>query len=138
MKKIIMVILLLMFSVPILDIDNYYSQTNSWDFLTDFVVSTLSKPEIPLENINKLIKANIDGVISSDQSSETLILFKTPFKELYYYDSGNLKSQRVNDIIVAEADIDVSGMIQIRNGTLTLNSESLTTVTAILSCKSFN
>lgn len=133
-----MVILLLMFSVPILDIDNYYSQTNSWDFLTDFVVSTLSKPEIPLENINKLIKANIDGVISSDQSSETLILFKTPFKELYYYDSGNLKSQRVNDIIVAEADIDVSGMIQIRNGTLTLNSESLTTVTAILSCKSFN
>ncbi len=43
-----MVILLLMFSVPILDTDNYYPQTNSWDFLTDFVVSTLSKPEIPL------------------------------------------------------------------------------------------
>lgn len=48
MKKIILVILLIMFSVPVLDIDNYYPQTNAWDFLTDYVVAALYNPNIEI------------------------------------------------------------------------------------------
>lgn len=64
MKKIIIVILLIMFSVPGLDIDNYFHQQSAWDFLTDFVAATLERPEIPIEKINILIQRTL-----SDQSN---------------------------------------------------------------------
>jgi hypothetical protein len=43
MKKVIIVILFLMFSVPIFDIDNYYPESSSWDFLVGFVGKALLK-----------------------------------------------------------------------------------------------
>ncbi len=69
MKKIIMVILLLMFSVPALDTDNYYQQTSSWDFLSDFIANVLYKPEIPLAKINELIQRQIQFTIDSEDSN---------------------------------------------------------------------
>ncbi len=59
MKKIIIVILLIMFSVPGLDIDNYFQQESAWDFLADFVAAALARPEIPLEKINMLIQRTL-------------------------------------------------------------------------------
>lgn len=48
-----------MFSVPILDTDNYFQQTSSWDFLCNFIVNALRKPEIPIGKINELILKQI-------------------------------------------------------------------------------
>lgn len=48
-----------MFSVPILDTDNYFQTTSSWDFLSEFIVAALCKPVIPIDKINALILKQI-------------------------------------------------------------------------------
>lgn len=48
-----------MFSVPGLDIDNYFQQESAWDFLADFVAGVLARPEIPIEKINILIERTL-------------------------------------------------------------------------------
>lgn len=48
-----------MFSVPGLDIDNYFQQESAWDFLSDFVAGVLARPEIPIEKINILIERTL-------------------------------------------------------------------------------
>lgn len=58
-KKVIIVILFLMFSVPIFDVDNYYPEDSSWDFLVGFVGKALDNPNIPLWKINQVIRKNI-------------------------------------------------------------------------------
>ena len=42
-KKVIIVILFLMFSVPVFDIDNYYPDSTSWDFLATFVGKVIDR-----------------------------------------------------------------------------------------------
>ena len=50
-----MVILFLMFSVPVFDIDNYEPDSSSWDFLVGFVSKALVNEKIPLWKINQVI-----------------------------------------------------------------------------------
>jgi len=55
MKKIIIVILIIMFSITALDINNYYPDNTSWDFLTSYIAKLLLQKDIPIEQINKII-----------------------------------------------------------------------------------
>ena len=89
MKKIIVVILFLMFSVPALEISNYRDESTAWDFLVEFVAEALNNPIIELEKINLLIKNTIEASKSLDVKEE-LVAVRTPFNELYNFDSGEL------------------------------------------------
>lgn len=49
-----------MFSMTALDVNNYYPENTSWDFLTSYVAKLLKQPEIPIERINSIIKKHIE------------------------------------------------------------------------------
>jgi len=40
-KKIVIIILLIMITIPLMDISNYITVTTQWDYMTNFVVSLL-------------------------------------------------------------------------------------------------
>ena len=70
-----------MFSVPVFDIDNYYPDSTSWDFLVSFVGKIINKSDIPLDKVNETIEKNIKSVGDLEIYSK-MILFETPFTEL--------------------------------------------------------
>jgi len=43
-----------------LDINNYYPDNTSWDFLTKYVAKLLLQPNIPISHINMIIQKHID------------------------------------------------------------------------------
>jgi hypothetical protein len=141
MKKIIILILLIMFSVPILELQNYYQETSVWDFMAEFTAAALLNPDIPIEQINTVLSQNIKQVIESPLTDEELIIFSTPFSELYSFDSGTFSSLRVNDIIISEVNINIQQIQSIHNIPLTLNpntNNSKTSISIIVSCRNFN
>ena len=54
-----MIILLIMISIPIVDINNYISISNHWDYMTQFVAAIIINPLIPMHSIHSLIALNV-------------------------------------------------------------------------------
>ena len=73
-----------MFSVPVFDIDNYYPDSTSWDFLVSFVGKIIHKSDVPLDKVNEAIEKNIESAGNLEVYSK-LIIFETPFGELPSY-----------------------------------------------------
>lgn len=71
-----------MFSMTALDVNNYYPDNTSWDFLTSYVAKLLRQPEIPIEHINMIIRKHIDYFETLGINSE-VVAFETPFKEIF-------------------------------------------------------
>ena len=68
-----------MFSMTALDINNYYPDNTSWDFLTSLVAKLLKQPEIPIEYINSIIKKHIKYFETLGINSK-IVAFETPFQ----------------------------------------------------------
>ena len=96
-KKVIMVILFLMFSVPIFDIDNYYPESTGWDFLVGFVAKALKNDKIPLTKIDAVLNDAIKSTGSLEIYS-TMIIFETPFAELSSHNLESIDNLRITDI----------------------------------------
>ena len=47
-KKVVIVVLLIMFLVPLFDSDNYIQKAENWDFTVINIHRLLKQPEIPL------------------------------------------------------------------------------------------
>lgn len=61
-----------MFSSTALDINNYYPDNTSWDFLTSFVAKLLLNKDVSIDYINHVISINVDYFATLDIKS-TLI-----------------------------------------------------------------
>lgn len=83
-KKIIIVILLLMFIIPLFSIDVYRDPENAWDYHLKNQMELLMLPPsaIPTASISKLINTTVESYI---YELDFIILYSTPFNELPHF-----------------------------------------------------
>jgi hypothetical protein len=119
-KKIIIVILMLMFIIPLFSIDVYRDPENAWDYsLKNQNQLLMLKPTaVPTSQIISLISNTI-----SQYYSETnfIIQYSSPFNELPSYSNIDLNKLRSSDLISSVQSIDVSSILNNRPD-LTLKS----------------
>lgn len=58
-KRIIIIILILMVSIPLMDLNNYTSITTHWDFMTVFLLKALHNPDIKVSHLQLLMEKNL-------------------------------------------------------------------------------
>ena len=134
-KKVIVVILFLMFSVPVFDIDNYYPESTGWDFLVGFVAKALKDDKVPLAKINQVVT----DAMKSKESLEiysTIIIFETPFAEMSSHNAESIDSLRITDIGISESEVDVEEILA-RRPSLSRNGND-NFITVIVDYREFN
>lgn len=75
-QKVIIVVLLIMFLVPLFDSDNYIAKAESWDFIVVSIHKHLQNTDISLNTLTSFI----DNQIDNHQDENFIIYFSTPFK----------------------------------------------------------
>jgi hypothetical protein len=83
-KKIIIVILLLMFVIPLFSIDVYRDPENSWDYHLKNQMELLLLPPsaIPTPSITALINSTINSYL---YEQNFIIQYSAPFNELPHF-----------------------------------------------------
>jgi hypothetical protein len=95
-KKVIIVVLLIMFVVPLFDTDNYLDAANSWDYTVINIHTLLKNKKVSLDVLNIMINKRM----STSMAEETnLIYFSTPFNELPTYVHEDFLNVRLVDWI---------------------------------------
>lgn len=117
-QKVIIVVLLIMFLVPLFDSDNYISKAESWDFTVQTVHSMLKDSSYDLATISGLI----ENQISKTQGDNFIILFSTPFVELPFLQQDRFTKERIQDITSSIEGINVASIMAARPS-LTLRSD---------------
>lgn len=109
-KKIIIVILLLMFAIPLFNIDVYRDPENAWDYHLKNQMELLLLPtsSISTANISNLINYTITSYISEQNF---IILYSAPFNELPHYETVDLSLLRSGDLISSVQTINVSQIV---------------------------
>lgn len=139
-KKIIIVILLLMFVIPLFNIDVYRDPENAWDYHLKNQMELLMLPpsSISTTSISKLINSTIQSYINEQNF---IILYSTPFNELPHFSSVDLALLRSGDLISSVQTIDVS-LIMANRPELTitpgLNAKNSNSLTVILDQSQIN
>lgn len=112
MKKVIIVVLTLMFLIPLFDSEVYTDQANSFDFTT--------------KNINHLLEANsvitiadiitMTNMVLEDHKDEDfpLVYFKTPFDELPSYQSDDFFNIRISDFVASSETLNTDQIMALR------------------------
>lgn len=132
-KKIIIVILLLMFIIPLFSIDVYRDPENSWDYsLRNQQELLLLSPAImPTSSIVTLINSTISHFLNEENF---IIQYSSPFNELPSYSSIDLSLLRSSDLISSVQNINVSQILSnrpdlsIRTGLSAKASNALTVI----------
>lgn len=116
-QKVVIVVLLIMFLVPLFDSENYIPKAESWDFTVVSIHDYLKNSDIPLESISDMI----DNHIKQHQDDNYIIYFSSPFNELPFYKTDRFGKERIQDITSSIEEIDVSE-IRVARPSLTLRS----------------
>jgi class 3 adenylate cyclase len=97
-KKIIIVILLLMFIIPLFSIDVYRDPENAWDYHlhSQYELLLLPPASMPTAYIVALTNSTITSYFSEQNH---IIQYSTPFNELPHYSSIDLSRLRSSDLI---------------------------------------
>lgn len=125
-----------MFSSTALDINNYYPEDSSWDFLADFIANVLMQPDLSIDVINKMIDANVEG-LEAMGVKETLVAVETPFVEVYGLQTMDYSQLRITEIGLADAVINVQEILGLRKG-LTLDPAYLNSTSNTTTMNSIN
>lgn len=103
LKKVIIVVLLLMFISPLFDTDVYLDPANSLDYSIQSLNNMLLKNVISIADINTLMNQVIESHKSLDYK---LIYFATPFVQLPYYSGNGFADYRASDFVASSFEVD--------------------------------
>ena len=114
MKKVIVVVLLIMFLVPLFDTENYIERPSSFDFITNNLNELLLNPSIPTSKIIELSHNTIQSHMKKDGQEGFIVHFGTPFNEFPAYNDSIFGYQRVDDTSSSVATIDTTQILALR------------------------
>ena len=98
LKKVIIVVLLLMFVSPLFDTDVYLDPANSLDYSVESLNNMLKMNVLSLSDISTVM----NKIIADYQKVDfRLIYFATPFLELPYYSDDGFADFRASDFIAS-------------------------------------
>lgn len=119
-RKVIIVILLLMFIIPLFSIDVYRDPENAWDYTlkNENELLQLSAAAVPTALVVSQITSTINKY--KDQTNY-IIQYSSPFNELPSYNSVDLSTLRSSDLISSVQEINVT-LIMASRPDLTLRS----------------
>ncbi len=121
LKKIIIVILMLMFFVPLFDSEIYTDQANSIEFTMNSFNSLLLTPvsTVPTSQLITLVDQLLNDMKNDEYS---LIYFSSPFTELPVYRHDDFYQVRIADLVTASVIIDTYTILTARSD-LTLRTD---------------
>ena len=139
-KKIIIVVLVMMFIIPLFSIDLYRDPENAWDYLliNEDNLLNANPTVITTASITALIQSKINTFSNQDSF---IIQYTTPFNELPYLNNVDLSVLRDEDLLSSSQTINTAAIMANRPGlTLRTSSKSsdLTSLNAILNQNSYN
>lgn len=119
-RKVIIVILLLMFIIPLFSIDVYRDPENAWDYTlkNENELLQLSAAAVPTALVVSQITSTINKY--KDQTNY-IIQYSSPFNELPSYNSVDLSTLRSSDLISSVQEINLT-LIMASRPDLTLRS----------------
>lgn len=138
-KKIIIVVLLMMFVIPLFSADLYRDPENAWDYLLqhDQQLLSLSNSVVPTSSVISLIASQISEFIAEDNF---IIQYTSPFNELPYINQVDLTVLRNEDLLSSVQSINATLVLNNRPD-LTLRQSSnddLSSLNVILNQNQYN
>jgi hypothetical protein len=113
LKKVIIVVLLLMFIAPLFDPDIYLDAANSLDFTLSSISRMVLNPSsgMTIDQINTIINSTVTDLLAE---SNYIIYFSTPFNEIQSYTDPNFNDFRVSDYVVSALVVNTSSIMAAR------------------------
>ena len=141
MKKIIVVVLVMMFLIPLLNIDVFRDSENAWDF-------TLSnQQQVLLTAETSITQAELIGLVEYTinmyvGAKNPIVQYTSPFQELPLMQNVDMSKMRNDDLLSSSQDINVATIMSNRPSltlrTDTTDSQELSSLTAILDQSDYN
>ena len=141
MKKIIVVVLLMMFIIPLFNVDVFKDSENAWDF------SLHNQYQILLTSESSISNAQLIGLVDSTiakfaNADNPIVQYTSPFQELPLIENVDMNTLRNDDLLSSSQEIDVTLILAARPSltlrTDTIDSTELNSLTAILDQSNYN
>lgn len=131
-KKVLIVVLLIQFFIPLFDPTVFVEGSHSMDFFVLNLKSLLNDPKTKTEDI---IELTHEAIRSHQTFTTPLVYFSTPFQEIMEYKDDIYDDLRLSDTIASTETVDGEAIMKIRSGFTDDQTTDNVTIIAVLNGK---